>query len=62
MEFHLSKLSDSKFWVKYTSREKSYLKEVHANYVRPEKFQFMEKGKNCNFNYKIVITVKKIRN
>ena len=26
--------------------------------VRPEKFQFMEKGKNRNFDYKIVITVK----
>ena len=26
--------------------------------VRPEKFQFMEKGQNRNFHYKIVITVK----
>ena len=26
-----SKLSDSKFWVKSTSRGKLYLKEVHAN-------------------------------
>ena len=26
--------------------------------VRPEKFQFMEKGQNRNFNYEIVITVK----
>ena len=26
--------------------------------VRPEKFQFMEKGQNRNFNYKIVITIK----
>ena len=31
VEFHSSKLSDSKFWVKYTSRGKSYLKEVHGN-------------------------------
>ena len=27
--------------------------------VRPEKFQFMEKGQNHNFDYKIVISVKK---
>ena len=27
--------------------------------VRPEKFQFMEKWQNRNFNYEIVITVKK---
>ena len=26
--------------------------------VRPEKFQFLEKGKNRNFGYKIVISVK----
>ena len=26
--------------------------------VRPEKFQFLEKGKNRNFDYKIVISVK----
>ena len=31
MEFHLSKLSDSKFWVKYTSMGIIYLKEVHEN-------------------------------
>ena len=30
-----------------------------GNDVRPEKFQFMEKWQNRNFNYKIVITVKK---
>ena len=27
--------------------------------VRPEKFQFLEKGKNRNFDYKIIISVKK---
>ena len=27
-------------------------------YVRPEKFQFLEKGQNRNFGYKIVISVK----
>ena len=27
-------------------------------YVRPEKFQFLEKGQNRNFDYKIVISVK----
>ena len=26
--------------------------------VRPEKFKFLEKGQNCNFDYKIVISVK----
>ena len=26
--------------------------------VRPEKFQFMEKGQNRNFDYEIVISVK----
>ena len=26
--------------------------------VRPEKFQFREKGQNRNFDYKIVISVK----
>ena len=26
--------------------------------VRPEKFQFMKKGQNRNFDYKIVISVK----
>ena len=31
MEFHSSKLSDSKLEVKYTSRGKFYMKEVHAN-------------------------------
>ena len=31
MEFHSSKLSDSKLWEKYTSRGKIYLKEVHVN-------------------------------
>ena len=31
VEFHSSKLSDSKLWVKYTSRGIIYLKEVHAN-------------------------------
>ena len=26
--------------------------------VRPEKFQFLKKWQNCNFDYKIVISVK----
>ena len=26
--------------------------------VRPEKFQFLEKGKNHNFGYKIAVSVK----
>ena len=28
--------------------------------VRPEKFQFLEKGQNHNFGYKIVISVKNL--
>ena len=28
------------------------------DYVRPEKFQFLEEGQNRNFDHKIVITVK----
>ena len=28
--------------------------------VRPEKFQFLEKGQNHNFSYKIVISVKNL--
>ena len=28
--------------------------------VRPEKYQFMEKGQNRNFNYKIFISVKNL--
>ena len=31
MEFHSSKLSDSKLWVEYNSRGISYLKEVQEN-------------------------------
>ena len=31
-------------------------------FLRPEKFQFLEKGQNHNFDYKIVISVKKIQN
>ena len=30
----------------------------HDKIVRPEKFKFLEKGQNCNFGYKIVISVK----
>ena len=30
--------------------------------IRPEKFKFLEKRQNRNFGYKIVISVKKIRN
>ena len=29
-----------------------------VSFVRPEKFQFLEKGQNHNFGYKIVILVK----
>ena len=44
MEFPSSKLSDSKFLVKLTSREKIYLKEVYANRnpIVPRKFVKVE--------------------
>ena len=32
--------------------------EVHLTLVRLEKFQFLEKWQNRNFDYKIVISVK----
>ena len=32
--------------------------EIFINFVRPEKFQFLEKGQNRNFGYKIVISIK----
>ena len=31
---------------------------IRSSTVRPEKFQFLEKGQNHNFDYKIVISVK----
>ena len=31
---------------------------VRSIFVRPEKFQFLEKGQNRNFGYKIAISVK----
>ena len=33
---------------------------IRAVNVRPEKFQFMDKGQNRNFDYKIVITIKNL--
>ena len=32
--------------------------KVIVDNIRPEKFQFMEKGQNHNFGYEIVISVK----
>ena len=34
------------------------LKSDLRHTVRPEKFQFLEKGQNRNFGYKIVILIK----
>ena len=31
---------------------------IYGVYVRPEKFPFLERGQNRNFDYKIVISVK----
>ena len=36
-----------------SSPEAPYWKEA-INDVRPEKFQFLEKGQNSNFDYKII--------
>ena len=37
----------------------TYLESLDVSiFVRPEKFQFMEKGQNRNFGYKIIISVK----
>ena len=36
-----------------------HLSPYISTHVRPEKFQFLEKWQNCNFDYKIVISVKK---
>ena len=33
-------------------------RKPEAYIVRPEKFQFLEKGQNRNFGYEIVISVK----
>ena len=32
--------------------------QLEVDCARPEKFQFLEKGQNRNFDYKIVISVK----
>ena len=33
-------------------------KKIRRKIVRPEKFQFLEKGQNRNFDYKVVVSVK----
>ena len=35
-----------------------FMKKFEKLFVRLEKFQFLEKGQNRNFGYKIVISVK----
>ena len=40
------------------SKNRSFIKEKGFHHVRPEKFQFLEKGQNHNFDFKIVISVK----
>ena len=34
------------------------LEAMEITFVRPKKFQFLEKGQNRNFGYKIIISVK----
>ena len=36
----------------------SSLKGLETPFIRPEKFQFLEKWQNRNFDYKIIISVK----
>ena len=49
MEFHSSKLNDSKFWVNYTSREKIYLRQVHANWNPKVPIKFYQSEAMCRF-------------
>ena len=49
MEFHSSKLINSKFWVKETSRGKRYLKEVHANCNPKVLRKICQSGSMCRF-------------
>ena len=42
-------------------RDEIPFKEGRMENVRPEKFQFLEKGQNRNFGYKIVILVKNMK-
>ena len=42
----------------HTYRNNGHFYDILDACVRPEKFQFLEKGQNRNFDYKIVISVK----
>ena len=58
MDVHkLSINLDINRYIEYTLMYIGY-KCVGYECVRPEKFQFLEKWQNRNFNYKIVISVK----
>ena len=41
-----------------TQRMDSKISTFYNEHVRPEKFQFLEKGQNRNFGYEIIISVK----
>ena len=45
-------------WKVFGNKENESKRREKRENVRPEKFQFLEKGKNRNFGYKIVISVK----
>ena len=49
-----TKIGNDNLW----NPEFMVLKEGYNCHVRPKKFQFMEKGQNRNFDYKIIISVK----
>ena len=42
-------------------KDSKVIKQEEDMLVRPEKFQFLEKGQNRNFGYKIVISVKNLK-
>ena len=50
LHMHVSDCNYPEFWDEIPFKERGN--------VRPEKFQFLEKGQNRNFDYEIVISVK----
>ena len=47
--------------VNFQIKDSKVIKQEEDMLVRPEKFQFLEKGQNRNFGYKIVISVKNLK-
>ena len=55
---HISSNEDDNRTTKLKDIKSIQQQNKFRNHVRPEKFQFLEKGRNRNFDYKIVISVK----